>query len=562
VRRVSVLTSLLLPLAGLVVVGTGSSAGAATLDVCPSGCAYSTIKDAVAAASAGDTIDVGPGTYHETGPILVSVPLTITGAGAASTIVDGGAANTRIFDLRPVRNSGVGTITLAGMTLQNAGGAYAVVVKDNQVTTETTAITLDSLVIDGSGNTGLGIYVSGGGQQDGQDRVAPAFTLSNTTISGQTGNAVQVDTWFGPVTIRDNQFAEGTGGSSALDVYNEYTATRNTYPVVIDQNSSTGRLVYVTNFNPFGAMGGWDSVTITDNTVADLSGSDTGIYVGTLSADGAPNTRIGSATIAGNSIRGDGSPGTAGVVVGGAVDQADVSGNDVVGVGTGVRAATVNGQSPQSVTVQKNRLFADRNGLTNDTTAAIDATGNWWGCQDGPTATTAAALAYCSRVVNTGMGSVDASTWVVTTVATSASTLQFGSDDQALVAGTLSRLNTGAPADLGDFFVGLPAAFAADHGSVHPAAGALGENLSAGTVYSMPSHYAKTDAVTVTLDRVTLPTGVLTGEPVRVPLTLKPAPLLNLHLNIGGGSINLGVAIGNLLGGVLLTVDALVDLFD
>jgi nitrous oxidase accessory protein NosD len=62
--------------------GSGQ-ASAATLTVCPSGCAYSQIAPAVAAAKDGDTISVAPGTYNGGFTIDVSVKLTGTGPPAA-----------------------------------------------------------------------------------------------------------------------------------------------------------------------------------------------------------------------------------------------------------------------------------------------------------------------------------------------------------------------------------------------------------------------------------------------------------------------------------------------
>jgi nitrous oxidase accessory protein NosD len=65
-----------------------SSASAATLTVCPSGCPYTQIAPAVAAASSGDTVDVAGGTYH--GGFTIDKNLTLSGAGAEETTIRGG----------------------------------------------------------------------------------------------------------------------------------------------------------------------------------------------------------------------------------------------------------------------------------------------------------------------------------------------------------------------------------------------------------------------------------------------------------------------------------------
>jgi hypothetical protein len=75
--------------AGLVVacVGVGG-AGAAAVNVCPSGCAFTQIAPAIAAASPGDTIQIAAGTY--VGGFTIDKSLTLVGAGASSTFISGG----------------------------------------------------------------------------------------------------------------------------------------------------------------------------------------------------------------------------------------------------------------------------------------------------------------------------------------------------------------------------------------------------------------------------------------------------------------------------------------
>lgn len=70
--------------AGLVA-GPAGIASATTLTVCAQGCAYSQIQPAVDAASAGDTITVGRGTYA--GGIVIAKALTLSGDGADATVI-------------------------------------------------------------------------------------------------------------------------------------------------------------------------------------------------------------------------------------------------------------------------------------------------------------------------------------------------------------------------------------------------------------------------------------------------------------------------------------------
>ncbi len=86
-RGAGVLASVLLALAS---VGAGRAAGAAaaTLTVCPSGCPYTQIAPALAAATSGDTIEIAAGTYK--GGLTIGVSVKLAGAGAGATIISGG----------------------------------------------------------------------------------------------------------------------------------------------------------------------------------------------------------------------------------------------------------------------------------------------------------------------------------------------------------------------------------------------------------------------------------------------------------------------------------------
>src|SRR5215467_6785369 len=69
-------------------IGLGAApAQAATLDVCPSSCPYTTIQQALAAAASGDTISVAPGTYP--GGFTIGKNVTVVGSGEGQTSVMG-----------------------------------------------------------------------------------------------------------------------------------------------------------------------------------------------------------------------------------------------------------------------------------------------------------------------------------------------------------------------------------------------------------------------------------------------------------------------------------------
>lgn len=73
--------------AALLLIGAGQ-ASAATLNVCPSGCPYTQLAPALAAAKDGDTIKIAPGTYA--GGVTINVSVKLVGAGPSSTTISGG----------------------------------------------------------------------------------------------------------------------------------------------------------------------------------------------------------------------------------------------------------------------------------------------------------------------------------------------------------------------------------------------------------------------------------------------------------------------------------------
>jgi len=89
-----------------------SAFSAGSLEVCASGCTYSQIAPAVAAAKSGDTIKVAAGTYQ--GGFTIGVSMKLVGAGAHATIIRGGGPVVTIGRISASRKF---TVAISGVTI-------------------------------------------------------------------------------------------------------------------------------------------------------------------------------------------------------------------------------------------------------------------------------------------------------------------------------------------------------------------------------------------------------------------------------------------------------------
>ncbi len=205
--------------------------------------------DACTAGSGADTIDLPANTYtlsiagtgedaNATGDLDITADLTITGAGQATTIIDGNATD-RVFDVRPSA-----TVEISGMTVRNGnpgsghGGGIAnnggpLTLKNSTVTDNRTAgagggfynhinkvATLIDSTVSNNKSTGLG----GGGiwNQNG------TLTLTNSTVNGNTteglgdggGGIHHVNSTSNPLTVTNSTISgnssESAGGGIGL----------------------------------------------------------------------------------------------------------------------------------------------------------------------------------------------------------------------------------------------------------------------------------------------------------------------------------------------------------
>lgn len=88
------------------------SAGSATLEVCASGCPYTELGPALAAARNGDTVRVAAGTYA--GGVAIQTSISLLGAGAGKTIISGGGP---VITIGTFGAKSQPTVVLAGLTV-------------------------------------------------------------------------------------------------------------------------------------------------------------------------------------------------------------------------------------------------------------------------------------------------------------------------------------------------------------------------------------------------------------------------------------------------------------
>jgi len=230
-----------------------------------------TITYAISQAFAGNTIEIAAGTYTEAG-ITVDKNLTITGAGASSTIVQAATAPDTASDRVFYINSGV-TATIEDLTIENGkvigfgGGVYNLGI-----------LTLDGVTVSGN-------FATNGG---GLNNFGGPVVLNNSTVSGNSASTSGGGLFNNSTVTLNNSIVSGNSGVNGGGLFNNGAVTLN--DSTVSGNSATygggiyaGGTVTLNNStvsaNSGGSGGGLfnnSTVTLNNSTVSGNSGGNGG----------------------------------------------------------------------------------------------------------------------------------------------------------------------------------------------------------------------------------------------------------------------------------------------
>jgi hypothetical protein len=401
------------------------TAAAASLCVKPGGTGgcYATIHAAVSHASAYDVIHVKPGTYKEF--VTIGIPLSVLGDGAGDTIIDATGLAHGIF-VDGFDNPGLRNVTIAALTVRNAEFEGILVVSASDV------IVRNNHILDNDKSSGLSFTGAAMGCPD-----QPGNGTYETDETGDCGGALHL-VGVANSLISDNVVTGNADGVLISDETAESHHNLFTHNSLTDNPLECGIVLASHPPNghttpPFAAHFGVDN-----NTVADNVSDDNGVQIGGsgagLFSDGMGQGRVSGNVIIHNELKHNGLGGVAlhthvGPVFGLPAD--DMSGNQIIGndiednladqadtatpgrvgininsggggspvLGTVIARNVISDEdvdvavnTPAEVDVHLNNLLGKKIGVADVCafdkakvcTGTIDATQNWWGCDDGP----------------------------------------------------------------------------------------------------------------------------------------------------------------------------------
>jgi len=386
---------------------------------------YTAIQLAIIAASDGDTISVGPGTYNEV--LTINTPnLTIQStAGAANTIIDAGGGASVVF----ITANGV---TFTGFTLQNASGFNVrginmsagpisgcnisnITIKDLTTTGDVYGLyvikvnssTFSNISISAFTHTGTAGGAYGIGLNTSDNNTFTNITISNFTsdkdaqgvllnnnndgnsftntvissLTSHSGDACGITVWKKPTeaSSNNNTFTTTTisnlsGVSSVYGIQNRATAGVHTGNKFSDTHisglTSTGNDFTCGIYNEY--------TKDTECIDTDISDLNSAVVIG------FNNNHATNLLISGGEIQDIlATTFNAGINILGSTSSVTITGMTISGAKLGIRISA--SADASQVSAHLNNIAGNTEyGVLNEGTNIANATCNWWGHNSGP----------------------------------------------------------------------------------------------------------------------------------------------------------------------------------
>jgi hypothetical protein len=236
--------------------------------------ACKTIGHAISLASSGDSVRVAPATYTEN--LTISFNLKIIGAGAVTTIVDGGGTNTVVA----IPNAGT-VVTISGFTIRNGRTFRFFTRSGGGINNYGTLTLIDSTLSGNSAGSGGGIFNGGSltvNKCSINRNTAVAARAKGTSYGGGISNQ-------GTLTVNNSTISGNTAASIFIEqIYGAGGGISNFGTLTVNNSTISGNTTGSTQFGNAGFAGGIyndnaGKLTVNNSTVSEnIAGSVGGIY--------------------------------------------------------------------------------------------------------------------------------------------------------------------------------------------------------------------------------------------------------------------------------------------
>jgi hypothetical protein len=460
-----------------------------------------TITGALAAAAAsGDRILVCAGTYSQP-QLLITKSVDLIGAGPGQSIIDGqNATGLPLAGLIRPTDAVNGDLLVQGFTVQNAGqvgtsptASHIAVIPKGDDLGKTQDYNDLEIIGRGTGGRDYGIDL---------DNPDPDVIFRNSSVIGTDFNPVLIERADGAVTIRNNEIAAQNPSTGIFTMVHSSDGTVNPIRISgnrIDAKGGGGMAVQSTLSTL--APGTINSVSIHDNTVTNVGTVGLSVTNPDPNANGLAGD-LSNVDIHANRFAPTTAGNGTGVRVSGRVRNVAIDGNTITDFGTGVLIDKFSsGHSPIGVSAHSNRIAGNATaGLTSNAAEPVEATDNWWGCNEGP------GQPGCDAV--NGSGTVDADPWLIFGLSANPTSILTGGETSRLDADLLT--NSDLQSAGAGFPQGTQVDFATTLGTVTSPVG-TGGSIATSTLAS--GSQAGTADVTATLDGETASVQVAIADP-------------------------------------------------